>query len=446
MRTPGRVWRIGVTALLADMALYLVWVAIPYKAISLGAGAASLGLLPTIASLTYVLTTLLAGTLSDRVSRLQVVRFGAVMFAVGCLLVMRAESLGGLLARLPMVGFGMGCFWPPIQAALADEGELSVLERNVGLFNVFWSAGKALGFLLGGSLYASFGAMPVFLIASGTMLLVAVVLPRPRPGAGAPVRPGADAPVRSGADAPVRPGAPVEPRASLRPEASPEPKASVRQQVAGKLGVFGRPRAPGQPEIAKAYERVSPRDLRALLYMAWLANAVAFGVGNTMNIQYPKFLLSLGCDAETFGVHLGIIFAAQTFTFLWLRGFHGWRFRRGPLYAVQGAMAVCACLLPLLRAFPLIFLTALPIGLGLGTTYHASITYSLVDRGARGRRAGFHEALLGAGNFLLPLLGGLLASAVSDLRVPYWFCGFAVLVGLFAQEMIWRRTRVHARA
>jgi MFS family permease len=84
-------------------------------------------------------------------------------------------------------------------------------------------------------------------------------------------------------------------------------------------------------------------------------------------------------------------------------------------------------------------LTAIPIGLGLGLAYHASITYSLTARATRGRRAGIHESLLGIGNFSFPLIGGLLASATGDLRMPYWFCAGMVLIGLGVQQTIWRR-------
>ncbi|MBD3236752.1 MAG: hypothetical protein GF330_08620, partial [Candidatus Eisenbacteria bacterium] len=50
MRIPGRILRIGATAFCTDFSVYLIWVAIPYKAIALGAGALYLGILPAIFS------------------------------------------------------------------------------------------------------------------------------------------------------------------------------------------------------------------------------------------------------------------------------------------------------------------------------------------------------------------------------------------------------------
>ncbi len=379
----SRVLRLGATAFIADLALYLVWVAIPYKAISLGASAALLGIVSTVSSSTYVVTSLVSGRLSDRISRLRLARCGAILFVVGCLLVMRAGSLPAMLMRMPLMGLGMGCFWSPLQAAIADEGDRAALEGNIGLFNVFWSLGKTCGFLIGGSLYAWFGGAPLFYASSGLVLLVAAVIP-------------------SGARKPAY--AP----ATVAEDSSPQPARG---------------------------------ELRAFLYMAWIANAIGFGIGNTLNVHYPKFLLQLGWGSARFGLYLGIVFATQTAAFWLLRRFRGWRLRRAPSYALQAGMIAATLLLPFLRSLPLVLLTAIPIGLALGLAYHASITYSLSDRSSRGQRAGIHEALLGAGNFVLPLAGGALVAATGDLRMPYWFCSLALLVGVGVQEVVWRRRR-----
>ncbi len=407
-RSTSRVWRMGITAALTDLALYLVWVAIPYRAIHLGASAAELGLLTTISSSTYVLTTLFTGSLSDRVPRLYLARFGALVFAGGCILILQAPSLGQLFPRLPLSGLGMGFFWPTVQAALADEGSLDELESNLGLFNVFWSGGKALGFLAGGTLYALYGVTPILIGVPVTMLVVTALLPRRR-----------------------------------RTLAAPPRSAGTGDERA--TSTYALPA--GEDERATStYALPAAGDLKALLYMAWAANAVAFGIGNTLNMQYPKFLLQNARGSAVFGLFLGTVFIVQTLVFWGLRTRHGWRFRRRHVYAVQAAAAAGVLLLVWARPVWLILLAAVPLGLGLGLCYHASIVYSLLDRSGRGRRAGIHEALLGAGNFLLPLLGGLAASAASDLRMPYLLCCAIALLGIGFQERIWRRRGSPARA
>ena len=145
------------------------------------------------------------------------------------------------------------------------------------------------------------------------------------------------------------------------------------------------------------------------------------------------------------GIYLFLIFMMQTATFFFLSRFGTWRFRRWPLYALQAGMGAAVVLVSFTGFFPLVLLSSIPLGMGLGLAYHASITYSLASSAGRGERAGIHESLLGAGNLTIPLTGGLLASAFGDLRIPYWYCGIIVAAGLLAQEILWRRRRDSGR-
>jgi MFS family permease len=86
----------------------------------------------------------------------------------------------------------------------------------------------------------------------------------------------------------------------------------------------------------------------------------------------------------------------------------------------------------------LLLALALPVGVGLGFAYASSIYYSLHGSGEHGKYSGIHEAVLGAGNFALPLAGGALADALGDLRVPYALAGLAALVAVGVQEAAYR--------
>ncbi len=69
----------------------------------------------------------------------------------------------------------------------------------------------------------------------------------------------------------------------------------------------------------------------------------------------------------------------------------------------------------------------LPLGVATGLAYHASLHESLDRSDGRGRAAGLHETLLGAGSSTLPLLGGALAAFSGALAAPFML-GIAFLL------------------
>jgi MFS family permease len=78
------------------------------------------------------------------------------------------------------------------------------------------------------------------------------------------------------------------------------------------------------------------------------------------------------------------------------------------------------------------------VGVGLGFANASSIYYSLHGPADHGKYAGLHEAVLGAGSFLVPLATGALADLV-DIRMPYWLAGGLTLSVLLIEEVIYRR-------
>ena len=84
---------------------------------------------------------------------------------------------------------------------------------------------------------------------------------------------------------------------------------------------------------------------------------------------------------------------------------------------------------------PLLFVT----GLSFGFAYQASLTYSLRRGGARGKRAGIHEAVLGTGASLLPLLAGQAALLAGGVRGAFLVAGGAAALLALLQVWLVRR-------
>jgi MFS family permease len=376
----GAALRLCAAAFLADMALYLTMTGVPYKALALGAGPLFLGLLPVARALPYSLTTVWAGGLSEGRERLRLARITLVVAAAAALALTVVPGLPWIYLLLICIGFSLAFFWPVVQATLADLAERGGMAGNLGWFNISWSTGKATGFFAGGLLLAGFGFTALF--ASAALALLAVgtlVVTLPRTTGGHPVRA-------------VPPGE-------------------------GMAVAADRPH-PGAKRFRTA---------------AWVANAVAFGIGASLNHHYPNWLEVLGESEALFGTYLGLIFGSQTVTFALLARFPGWRYRPAPLLGAQVPLVLVLAVLPWLTAPALILVTAPLVGGGLGMTYFASIFYSVETPGQRGRYAGVHEALLGVGALSLPFLGGWVAEGTDRLQAPYLFAAAAGMVSLGIQ-------------
>lgn len=376
-----------------DCATYMAVTGISYKATRLGASTVELGLLPAVFSIVYVAATLLTGRLSDRAPRITLARLGATLLAAAVALHWSARGMSTLFLTMPLMAVAVALFWPSLQAALAEADDAARLNHNISHFNVAWSLGKGAGFLVAGQLLARFGFGAPFGAAVALTLLVALFLrPAPRALASAPV---------------------------LRPPAEP-PDADARE-------------AP-------------PAVRRGFLRMAWIANALAYGVIATLNYHYPKYLASLGLGASLYGLFQALLYLAETGTFLVLQRWRGWHYRRAPLYLAQLQLVLLVLLLPFVHAPWLLLLLAPGIGVVIGMSYQSSLYYSLHSAESRGRNTGLHEAVLGSGSLVVPFLGGTLAARSGQLATPYFVCAGLALLGVVAEEWVARRAGYEPRS
>jgi hypothetical protein len=164
-----------------------------------------------------------------------------------------------------------------------------------------------------------------------------------------------------------------------------------------------------------------------LLRLAWMTNAIAFGVGGTMNMHAPKLLLARGAGASEFGLVLGSVFVVQTITFAALSRH---RPGTGSLVSAHASGAIALVLFLLAPSLAARLASTLPLGFALGLAYQSSIHASLDREHGRGKAAGSHETLLGAGSSSIPLLGGALAHATGSLAAPFLLGSGLFLAGL----------------
>jgi len=127
--------------------------------------------------------------------------------------------------------------------------------------------------------------------------------------------------------------------------------------------------------------------------------------------------------------------------FLCLPFFHFWQTRLWPVWVGQ-ALAVLVVLWVALASSPWMFAVALFLGgMTLGFNYQCSIFFTLTEMTEKGKGSGVHEATLGGGMFLGPILAGWVGQSEGSLRAPYYFCAGFLLLWIFVQMaiVVWRR-------
>jgi MFS family permease len=384
-----------VASFAADLQLYLIHTAAPFKALDLGAGPLVLGLLAAAATGTYAFVVLASGRAGDRFPRLLLARVACLGVILACIGLTLAHRVELLLLFMPLVGASMAFFWPNVQASIADRSSDGDLARPLGRFNLSWSLGKGCGFLFGGLLLASFGTSSTFTIASLIVFIIFFVLPMPN--------------------------AELGPLDALLARNTP---ARDTDATSLEPAVVDRP----------------PVDPRAIVFrrLAWTANCTAFGLGATLTYHYPGLVQARGWSPRVFGTFLGLVYLTQTVAFaVLMRHPEVWRFRRMRLYLPQLLMVAAVVALPFADRARL-GISALLFGSGLGVCYCSSIYYSLLGHERRGRNAGVHEALIGFGAMMVPLAGGILARLLESAWMPYLTAAAAVVLSLGLQEILYR--------
>ena len=364
----------SLSAAAMDGGFFLIMIAMPFKVLDLGGGALELGLVPAIGALTYIISAPLSGRWSDRVSRTLLCLAGGLVLIAAAILAWLTRRLEVLLGLQALMGLGKALYWPAVEATVGDLCPAGRQTMVLGRFNVAWSSGKTVGFLAGGLLLGCCGFEAVYLAGAASVMVAFLVLP----------------------------------------------KGDVTAEV---IVIDADP-----GESSRETSR-----LQMLRTMSWIANTAAYGALGILTHHLPQWFAAHDWNPERYGWYLGVILATQTAVFLLLTGPADttWSLRRLWIPQLLSAAAVAA--IPALSGFGWLLATAPIVGLGCGVCYTASIFFSLTSDVGRGRNAGIHEGLVGAGGFLPPLLAGVLVRVGLGLSAPYLLAGGLLLTALMLQ-------------
>jgi len=365
-----------------DIVFSIYYLAAPLLLIDLKANPIQLGLVGTLASLVHMSMAHLMGGLSDRLGRRRLIIAAPVIFSATCLLMTQVREVWMILALSVINGFCLSIYWPSLQAWIADRQTGTGLARDIGSFNMSWTAATLAGPILSGALYSLYAGLPFFVAAGIALMLFLLVF------------------------------------------------TTVHE------------RGVSSTEKVERQDRETSHWLRRFLFAAWVANFASWFILGNARYQFPKLARELNIPPHIIGLLLGFLGFALFSGFFLLRRTDRWHFRRSFLFGAQ-ALGLVGVSLIIVSNQPALFASAFAmIGLCCSMTYYSSLYYAVHLLKKKGKGSGLHESILGGGAVLGPILGGVAAQYVG-LRAPYFLCIGVLAAAIGAQYLLLKKQINH---
>lgn len=335
-----------------------------------------LGLFATVGSVAYTVGCLISGTISDRYGRRRCALIGCAGAAAAWSLMPHAPDWRFVLLLVIVPGLSLSMFWPSVQAWLAElaGSDRRKLSTYIGRFNILWCAGLMLGPVATGYLW-DWNWRATFYIPAALMLLVVVLV-----------------------------------------AFTARPSSATAEAI---------------PPLNGAHENTT-----LFLKLAWVGNFASFFSTRTVSAMFPALGAEMQFSHPLVGWLLFSVGAGQILIFAYTSWEHRWQYRLWPMVAAQAAAAM-GMVLAALGQQPMAFAAGFAlVGVSAGVTYVSSLFYALHGRNrGRGKTSGFHEAVLGGGVLLGPLLGGIAAQELS-FRAPFAIAAGVLITACVVQAWL----------
>ena len=365
------------TAFIMVCSMSCMGLCIPLLAVWLGATYQDLGIIGAVSSLTYSLACLASGRLSDRLGYQRYFSFSGIAVALSITLYIWTTRVSHVAVLFGITRLLLSGCMAPLQAWLGVHKSRVELLRTLGFFNVSWSFGLLIGPAIGGALYAVDLKWP-FLFSAGLIGIVSI---------------------------------------------------SMFHLKFHEIAPTSTDSAPPDNPVNDSFLRI-----------ARVATFATFFALGTIRSLFPKFATDLGVPPGSLGLLMATIGLAMLITFYLVSRSERWQFRLAPLAAAQLLGGVGLTWLALGSGSIDFAIGLLATGVLAGFSFTGSIFYSLFTGGPKGRRTGFHEAVIGSAFFIGPLVGGVAAEYLG-LRSPYLIAAGVILFALGVQAWLYLHKR-----
>ena len=354
----------------------------------LGLSSTFLGVLMGVTTAFFTVLAIPFGRLSDRIERRYVLYAACLVLGAVSIGLPRCQNSVHLMLIFPGIGISMALFWPAYEAWLAEREGGGKLIQRVMLFNLFWSIGITLGPAFSSYLYGDANPFRPFYLASVMVLLTLGTIV-----------------VNSWQTSDLL-------KTDSASEATAEPIETLY---------------PSRP-VRTTYLNIA----RCANFTSW------FTLGVLRRLA-PKLTKEMGMLTSTFGNLMLTLGGIQTLAFVILGSGYStrWHYRFAPMLIVQLLAALSFLGIWRIQYTVLWVFAFGVIGVSAAFTYFSSLYYGLDRHVDKGNKSGWHEAILGLGILLGPLLGGILADSQFGTQSPYLLCAMAIATAIVMEIFVY---------
>ena len=367
-------------ATLMSVSMLALQATLPFKIQTLGAGLDSVGFLFTCTSFCYVLSGLFLSWISQHAGPRRVMLATLAGCGLTAVLVPFATAMWQVYVLASGYMIAVCLFWAAMEHASAGLHTHLTLIQSTACFCAAFSLGNALGQMTSSLLQAQTVAVPFFVSAGVTVVVMGLTWLTVAPDAG------------------------------------------FRRSTPADIAAF--------PDSAR-------QRLRRSLLAARLGLVATYGMYALVCFFLPRYLWEhrnfskplAGSLAAATLVTMSVTFAVHGFGKRWPHRL--WIVRVCPVVGTVGALMT-----GLAASVPVIAVGAVVLGVAAASNYLHHLYYSLEEPGKRARNAGIHEAMVGVAFMIPPALGGLAARFTKAPESIFWagaaFAGVMMLVQALA--------------
>ena len=308
-------------------------------------------------------------------------RYGCIkLICAGCGIIILSLALGMVLttATAQVVVFclwtvGVCFIWPALETLVSEKAGAE-LAKMVGIYNVTWAAGAAVGYFTTGILIEKLGMASLFWLPLGFTAIELALLPC---------------------------------AARLLKKEN-----DCHYQEENPI-----------PAICEA-------DAKKFLLMAWIANPFSYVAINTVIPLIPSIAEKLSLSTGMAGIVCSVWMFARLAAFAAFWRWTGWHYRFRWLAGSFLLMIVCFFGILTAQSIELLLAAQVGFGLSIGLIYYSSLYYSMNVTANHGSNAGLHEAMIGAGLFIGPAVGcATLYLVPAAIGIGAWSVGGLLCAG-----------------